>query len=75
MSGIEFMVVEDPSENGTKTEYSGPWVIRKQIRKTDRSGVLSPEITPISCYIIIGDVIHMAPTMGDVLSSRLVGGL
>ena len=71
LNGLEFMVIEDPTENGTKEEHSGVWVIRKQIRSGEKHNV----ITPISCYMIIGDVIIMAPTMMNILSSRLVCGL
>ena len=71
MKGLEFMVIEDPTENGTEEEHSGVWVIRKQIR----SGNTPDKVTPISCYMIIGDVIIMAPTIMNILSSRLVCGL
>lgn len=71
LNGLEFMVIEDPTENGTKEEHSGVWVIRKQTR----SGKNHDVITPIDCYMIIGDVIIMAPTMMNILSSRLVCGL
>ena len=64
--GLEFMVIEDPTDNGVRPDDPGMWVIRKQIRKN------RDEVTPISCYIMMGDHIIMAPSLADVLSSRLV---
>ena len=75
MQGLEFMVIEDPSENGSKEEHSGTWVIRKQIRKKRYDGggrQEDDEITPIACYIVMGDTIAMATTVGEVLSNKLV---
>ena len=70
MQGLEFMVIEDPSEGGTRAEHSGVWVIRKQYRKKIKGE--EDEVTPIACYIVMGESIFMAPTIGDVLGSRLV---
>ena len=76
MSGLEFMVIEDPTEGGTRTEHSGVWVIRKQQRKkfsTEKDGSTPPdEVTPISCYFVVEGQIFMAPRLGDILSNRLV---
>lgn len=68
MQGLEFMVVQDPSENDTKQEHSGVWVIRKQDRRKDG-------VTPISSYFVVGENVYMAPTVASILSSRLVSGL
>ncbi|KAL9602870.1 MAG: hypothetical protein Q9219_001565 [cf. Caloplaca sp. 3 TL-2023] len=70
MQGLEFMVAHDPSENGTKLENSGIWVIRKQNRRK-RPG-LEDEIIPISCYYVIGENIYMSSTLGSVLGARLL---
>ena len=70
MQGLEFMVIEDPSEGGTKLEHSGVWVIRKQYRK--KIAGAQDDITPVGCYIVMGENIFMAPTIGDILSGRLV---
>ena len=67
------MVVEDPSEGGTRTEHSGVWVIRKQYRKKIKGE--EDEVTPIACYIVMGESIFMAPTIGDVLGGRLVNSI
>ena len=64
------MVTQDPSENGTKVDNSGVWVIRKQNRRK-RAGS-EDEITPISSYFVVGENVYMAPTVGSILSSRLV---
>lgn len=70
MQGLEFMVAHDPSENGTKIENSGVWVIRKQNRRK-RPGA-EDEITPISSYYVVGENIYMASSLGNILGARLV---
>ena len=70
MQGLEYMVVQDPSENGTKIENSGVWVIRKQTRR--KKVGMADEITPISSYYVIGMNVYMAPTLGDILGTRMV---
>lgn len=70
MQGLEYMVTEDPSENGTKVENSGVWVIRKQNRRK-RQG-MQDEVTPISCYYVNGINIYMAPSVGNIVGSRMV---
>lgn len=64
------MVTHDPSENGTKLENSGVWVIRKQTRRKRAGG--QDEVTPISSYYVVGMNIYMAPSMGNILNSRMV---
>ena len=64
------MVTQDPSENGTKLENSGVWVIRRQTRRKRPSA--EDEITPISSYYVIGENIYMASSLGSVLGARLV---
>lgn len=70
MQGLEYMVSQDPSDNDQKLENSGVWVIRKQIRRK-RQG-MDDEITPISSYFIVGENIYMAPSVDNVLGSRMV---
>lgn len=70
MQGLEYMVTHDPSDNGTKIENSGVWVIRKQNRRK-RQGV-QDEVTPISSYYINGINVYMAPSVGNIIGSRMV---
>ena len=70
MQGLEFMVIHDPSENDTKPNHSGVWVIREQNRRK-RQGA-QDEVTGISSYYVVGDNVYMAPSVGNILSSRLV---
>ena len=71
MQGLEFMVTQDPSENGTKVDNSGVWVIRKQNRRK-RPGS-EDDITPINSYFVVGENVYMAPAVASILNSRLVG--
>ena len=70
MQGLEYMVTQDPSEGDKKQVHSGVWVIRKQNRRK-RTG-LSDEVTPLANYFIVGESIYMAPSLGAILSTRLV---
>ena len=70
MQGLEFMVTHDPSENDTKRDHNGVWVIRKQIRRK-RPG-MQDEITGISSYYVVGINVYMAPTVGNIIGSRMV---
>lgn len=73
MQGLEFMVTQDPSENGTKVDNSGVWVIRKQNRKKGKMNDGSDAvITPITSYFVVGENVYMAPIVGSILNSRLV---
>ena len=70
MQGLEFMVTQDPSNNGTQTENSGVWVIRRQNRRKRQGS--EDEIIPKTSYFVIGENIYMAPSVGNVLGSRMV---
>ena len=70
MQGLEFMVTHDPSENDTKHDHSGVWVIRKQNRRK-RQGA-QDEVTGINSYYVVGENVYMAPSVGNLLGSRLV---
>ena len=64
------MVTQDPSENDKNHNHNGVWVIRKQNRRK-RQG-MQDEITGISSYFVVGENVYMAPSIGNILSSRLV---
>lgn len=69
MSGLEFIVAQEPAEMAPGTG-TGVWVIRKQTRRK-RQG-MEDEITVHSTYFVMGENIYMAPAVGDVLGCRLV---
>ncbi|KAL8778206.1 MAG: hypothetical protein Q9213_007514 [Squamulea squamosa] len=70
MQGLEFVVAHDPSENGTKPDNSGVWVIQKQRRrKRDR---IEDEVTAISSYYVVGENIYMAPLLSNIIGARLL---
>jgi mediator of RNA polymerase II transcription subunit 6 len=69
MSGLEYMVAQEPAETAPGTG-TGVWVIRKQTRRK-RPGQ-EDEITIHATYFVMGENIYMAPTVGDVIGSRLV---
>lgn len=70
MQGLEFMVSQDPSDNGHQIENSGVWVIRKQIRRK-RQGA-EDEILPLRSYFVVGENIYMAPFVGSIINNRMV---
>ena len=70
MHGLEFMVSHDPSMNDTQPEHNGVWVISKQNRRK-RQGI-EDEITPISSYFVVGENVYMAPSVANILGSRMV---
>ncbi|CAM1508198.1 Fc.00g050460.m01.CDS01 [Cosmosporella sp. VM-42] len=69
MSGLEFIVGEEPMETGPGAG-TGVWVIRKQTRRKRYDD--DDEITLHSSYFVVGDNIYMAPTLGDILASRIM---
>ena len=71
MHGLEFMVSHDPSINDTQPEHNGVWVISKQNRRK-RQG-MEDEVTPINSYFVVGENVYMAPSVANILSSRMVG--
>ncbi|KAJ9139247.1 Mediator of RNA polymerase II transcription subunit 6 [Coniochaeta hoffmannii] len=68
MSGVEFVVAQEPSEMAPGTG-TGVWVINKQHRRK-RHG-MEDEVNVLATYFVVGEHIYMAPSMADVLSSRL----
>ena len=69
MSGLEFVVAQEPAEMAPGTG-TGVWVIRKQTRRKRQSE--EDEITVHSTYFVVGENIYMAPALSDVVGSRLV---
>lgn len=69
MSGLEFVVAQEPADMAPGTG-TGVWVIRKQTRRK-RAGA-EDEITVHATYFVVGENIYMAPTLADVMSSRIV---
>ncbi|CAP73808.1 uncharacterized protein PODANS_2_11650 [Podospora anserina S mat+] len=70
MSGLEFIVAQEPAETGPGAG-TGVWVINKQTRRKRREGE-EDEIAVHSVYYIVGEHIHMAPSFADIMSARLV---
>lgn len=69
MSGLEFIVAQEPAEMAPGTG-TGVWVIRKQTRRK-RQGE-EDEITHHASYFVIGENVYMAPSVTDVIGSRMV---
>jgi mediator of RNA polymerase II transcription subunit 6 len=69
MSGLEFMVAQEPAEKAPGTG-TGVWVIRKQTRR--KRPPEEDEVTVHSTYYLIGENIYMAPSAGDIIGSRMV---
>ncbi|GAB1314918.1 Mediator of RNA polymerase II transcription subunit 6 [Madurella fahalii] len=68
MSGLEFIVAQEPAETGPGAG-TGVWVINKQTRRK-RQGE-EDEIIVHASYFIVGENIYMAPTLADIISSRI----
>ncbi|RYC63764.1 hypothetical protein CHU98_g2449 [Xylaria longipes] len=68
MSGLEFIVAQEPAETAPGTG-TGVWVIRKQTR---RKRDPEDEIIVHATYYIVGENIYMAPTLAQALSFRMV---
>ncbi|KAL2125807.1 hypothetical protein VTI74DRAFT_2686 [Chaetomium olivicolor] len=68
MSGLEFIVAQEPAETGPGMG-TGVWVINKQTRRK-RQGE-DDEIMVHATYFIVGENIYMAPSLADIISSRI----
>ncbi|KAK1718543.1 mediator complex, subunit Med6 [Colletotrichum lupini] len=68
MAGLEFRVLHAPADMVMGT---GVWTIVKQTRQKnlDRGRM---ETKPLAYYFVVGENIYQAPTLGDLLSSRIV---
>lgn len=71
MSGLEYVVAEAPAESGPGVG-TGVWVIRKQMRKK-RGPDHDDEVTVLAVYYVIGVNVYPAPSLMDMMSSKLVG--
>ncbi|KAH6611553.1 med6 mediator sub complex component [Trichoderma cornu-damae] len=69
MSGLEFIVGEEPAETGPGAG-TGVWVIRKQTRRKRYQD--DDEITVHASFFVVGENIYMAPTLADILASRIM---
>jgi len=69
MAGLEFVVAERPKEFGP----GAVWVINKQLRK--KRFAFEDDISVLATYFIVGINIYKAPTLADIISSRIVGSL
>ncbi|GAB0135620.1 hypothetical protein EsDP_00003951 [Epichloe bromicola] len=70
MSGLEFIVGEEPAETGPGMG-TGVWVIRKQTRRKQQYQE-DDEITVHASFFVVGENIYMAPTLADILASRIM---
>ncbi|KAK3359756.1 MED6 mediator sub complex component-domain-containing protein [Lasiosphaeria hispida] len=68
MSGLEFIVAQEPGESGPGAG-TGVWVINKQTRRK-RQGE-DDEIVVHATYFIVGENIYMAPSLADIISARI----
>ncbi|OCL07527.1 MED6-domain-containing protein [Glonium stellatum] len=62
--GLQFMVVGEPENN------DGPWVIQKQQRTVQQG--LEDEIEVLGTYWIVAEKIFMAPSVADILGSKIL---
>ncbi|KAL2152432.1 hypothetical protein VTH82DRAFT_5616 [Thermothelomyces myriococcoides] len=67
MSGLEFVVAQEPAETGPGAG-TGVWVINKQTR---RKQAPQDEIVVHGTYYVVGENIYMASSFADILSSRI----
>ncbi|CAH0005194.1 unnamed protein product [Clonostachys byssicola] len=68
MKGLQFVVAEEPAESGPGAG-TGVWVIRKQTRQVKFQ---EEEIIVHAYYFIVGLNIYMAPTMADLLATKIM---
>ena len=73
MAGLEFMVVQGPTNDDIIKDHNGIWVISKQ-QRSKRPG-MGDEVVPLSTYYVVGENIYMAPTVASVVESRLASEL
>ncbi|PHH52718.1 Mediator of RNA polymerase II transcription subunit 6 [Ceratocystis fimbriata CBS 114723] len=68
MSGLEFMVVEEPAEMGPGMG-TGVWIINKQMRKKQPGE--EDEVTVLATYFVVGENIYQAPMLADIINARV----
>ncbi|PHH60495.1 hypothetical protein CDD81_1626 [Ophiocordyceps australis] len=69
MSGLEFIVGEEPAETGPGAG-TGVWVIRKQTRRKRYQE--ADEITVHASFFIVGENIYKSPSLANILASRIM---
>ena len=69
MNGLEFIVAQEPSEMAPGTG-TGVWVINKQLRRKGMG--VEDDITVLASYYVVGEHVFMAPSVADLLNSRIV---
>ncbi|KAK4104851.1 MED6-domain-containing protein [Parathielavia hyrcaniae] len=67
MSGLEFVVAQEPADTGPGAG-TGVWVINKQTRRKRQP---EDEIIVHGTYFVVGENIYMAPSLADIISSRI----
>ncbi|KAK0635250.1 MED6 mediator sub complex component-domain-containing protein, partial [Bombardia bombarda] len=68
MSGLEFVVAQEPAETGPGAG-TGVWVINKQTRRK-RHGE-EDEVVVHAVYFMVGENVYMAPTLADIISAKV----
>lgn len=69
MSGIEYIVAEEPS--AAKQHENPVWVIKQQERHRDRDETIGLDL--LNIYYVVGQFVYEAPSIERVLQSKLVG--
>jgi len=62
--GLQFMVIGEPEND------DGPWVIQKQQRTVQQG--LEDEVEVLGTYWVVAEKIFMAPSVADILGSKIV---
>ena len=76
LSGFEYVVAYDPLHMNVQIpgingpESSNVWVIKKQQREK-RAGQ-TDQVSALAFYYIVGDTIYQAPSVGKILTNRMV---
>lgn len=73
-SGLEFRVVQSHQNYGPDVgPDQGRWVIQKQRR--EKQAGRPDQVTPLATYFVIGDLILMAPSIGNILWGKLMDSM
>jgi len=65
------MVVKGPKDFGPEAPIGeGQWVIRKQMRRKHAGA--EDELIVLANYFVVGDNVYMAPSVDNILGSKLV---
>jgi len=68
-SGTEYIVVDGPEK--TTPGMNPVWVIRRQVRVKNRMGG-EDDVTTTGTFFVVQDRVYQAPSLWDMLQSRLV---